>query len=59
MGKEREKRESMQIWQIINEGMYKFCVILSMMRYVKESENINLGEICPTQVAPLPACAKI
>lgn len=47
---EREGKESMQTWQIVNEGMYKFsCTILSILLYVKKFENTDLGEISPSK----------
>ena len=58
MGKEREKGEYAN-GKLLMRVCTNICVILSMIQYGKEFENINLEEIYPNQVVPLPAYAKI
>lgn len=55
---EREKGEYAN-GKLLMRVCTSICVILSMIRYVKEFENINLEEIYPTQVVTLPAYAEI
>lgn len=55
---EREKGEYAN-GKLLMRVCTNICVILSMIQYGKEFENINLEEIYPNQVVPLPAYAKI
>ena len=49
-GRGKGEIESVQTWQIVNEGMNKyFCTIVSILLYVKKFENINSGEISPSK----------